>query len=142
MRLKPEVIIVEKGWRASEALQSIFKLQLAMNCSVAFHSDGHQRRSNKSCIRQAGRQTSRSGFIDRLPLMKIALEGMQRSIFRHGVKITKILCKNPPAVVHPYADSLRREAAVDNEIQVVISIHVHGGDRHAQSVGVCEGEGT
>jgi hypothetical protein len=54
----------------------------------------------------------------------------------------KILGKNTSAVVDPYSDTLPREAAVNNEIQVVIAIDVNRCDVDAQSVRVGERKGN
>ena len=54
----------------------------------------------------------------------------------------QILGKNTCAVVDPYSDTLPREAAVDNDIQVVIAIDVHRCDVDAQSVCVGERKGN
>ncbi|HMF02766.1 MAG TPA: hypothetical protein VKK06_22960 [Terriglobia bacterium] len=54
----------------------------------------------------------------------------------------KILGKTTFAVVDPYSDTLPREAAVNNQIHVVIAIDVKRGDVDAQSVRVGERKGN
>src|SRR5262249_62062116 len=67
---------------------------------------------------------------------------MQHPIVRRGEKMRKILCKTTSAVVDPNTDSLTREAAANHQIQVVIAIHVDGGDVHTLIIRVEEGKRT
>jgi hypothetical protein len=139
--VKLELRLKGRSWRGSEVLLSLSKTKLAMNYSAAFYSDGRRDRPKRSGMREADGQTSRSVLIDRLP-RKIDPQWMQHRIFRRWVKIMKILGKNTSAVVDPYTDSLPRKAAINDEVEVMIAIHVHGGDIHTQSIRVREGKRT
>ena len=122
-------------------MRSIWKTKFAINYSAALYPDRERARQNKFGMRETGVQTLRSVLIDRLT-RNIESQRMQHPIFRHGVKTIKILSKNTPAVISPYPDSLPREAAVNDEIQVVIAIHVNRCDVDAQTVRVGERKGN
>ena len=54
----------------------------------------------------------------------------------------KILSKNTSAVINPYPDSPTREAAVNDQIQVVIAIHVNRCNVDTQTVRAGERKGN
>ena len=66
----------------------------------------------------------------------IDLQWFQRRILRCGIEAVQVLGKRSIAVVDPYPDSLTKEAAADDEIQIAITINVNGGDSHTKTISV------